>query len=211
MILSTTMSIQTMFNNYSVSVYDKNGLYDILLTDIIAESEKHAFNILIKEHPINLHEHVVFIKKIADGRPKLKCDLVDVEFDESGKVIKTGLYKTDGEFPKEFSVKLRLDVDDVSIILLDDGRNINADFYDNVTHKHIKFIGCINNHVSKPKPNGYTDLFKNFLVHELDMIQQECDNDIYRYHNSNPKPQWIQDLERIEQVIEKFNKLVDEL
>lgn len=200
-----------MFNNYSVSVYDKNGLYDILLTDIIAESEQHAFNILIKEHPINLHEHVVFIKKIADGRPKLKCDLVDVEFDESGKVIKTGLYKTDGEWEKEFIVKLRLDVDNVSIVLLDDGKDINADFYNNVTHQHIKHLGMIFNHNSKPKTNGYTDLFKKFLIHELDMLQQECDNDIYRYYNHDPKPEWISNLMLIEQLIPKFNKLVDEL
>lgn len=200
-----------MFNNYEISIYDKRGLYDIHKTEIIAESEQLAFNILIKEVPVNLYEHDVFIKKIADGKPKLKCDLVDVEFDESGKVIKTGLYKTDGEFPKEFSVKLRLDVDDVSIILLDDGRNINADFYDNVTHKHIKFIGCINNHNSKPKTNGYTDLFKKFLIHELDMLQQECDNDIYRYYNHDPKPEWISNLMLIEPLIPKFNKLVDEL
>ncbi len=205
------MSIQTMFNNYEISIYDKRGLYDIHKTEIIAESEQLAFNILIKEVPVNLYEHDVFIKKIVDGKPKLKSKLINIEFDENGKVINSDSFKSNGEWEKEFIVKLRLDVDNVSIVLLDDGKDINADFYNNVTHQHIKHLGMIFNHNSKPKTNGYTDLFKKFLIHELDMLQQECDNDIYRYYNHDPKPEWISNLMLIEPLIPKFNKLVDEL
>ena len=43
------------------------------------------------------------------------------------------------------------------------------------------------------------------------MLQQGCENYIYRYYNDDPKPEWISNLMLIEPLIPKFNKLVDEL
>lgn len=198
-----------MFNNYEVSIYDKQGLYDIHKTEIIAESESHAFNILIKKVPVNLGTQNVFIKKIADGTPKLKSKLVEVDFDENGKVKSSGSFKSIGEFDKEFNVVLRLNVENVSLVLLDDGKNISADFYNNVNHKHIKYLGSIHNHLNLS--GKLSEIIKKFLEHELHMLKDECDSDIYRYHGHDPMPEWITNLMILEPLIPNFNKLVEDL